>query len=76
MLTAQGAMADRVVGLETGADDYMAKPFDLPELRARIRAARWRRRWRTAGRPQAMVSRGKRKPVRRGGVGRCLISAR
>lgn len=38
MLTAQGAMADRVVGLEMGADDYMAKPFDLPELRARIRA--------------------------------------
>ena len=38
MLTAQGAMADRVVGLEMGAADYLAKPFDLPELRARIRA--------------------------------------
>lgn len=38
MLTAMGALPDRVVGLEMGADDYMAKPFDLSELRARIRA--------------------------------------
>jgi two-component system phosphate regulon response regulator OmpR len=38
MLTAAGDTVDRVVGLEVGADDYMAKPFDLRELRARIQA--------------------------------------
>jgi len=36
MLTAAGDTVDRVVGLELGADDYMTKPFDLRELRARI----------------------------------------
>jgi two-component system, OmpR family, response regulator len=38
MLTAAGDTVDRVVGLEVGADDYMTKPFDLRELRARIQA--------------------------------------
>lgn len=38
MLTAKGTEADRVVGLELGADDYIAKPFSRPELLARIRA--------------------------------------
>jgi two-component system phosphate regulon response regulator OmpR len=38
MLTAADDVVDRVVGLELGADDYMTKPFDLRELRARIRA--------------------------------------
>jgi DNA-binding response OmpR family regulator len=38
MLTADGGTVDRVAGLEVGADDYMAKPFDLRELRARIQA--------------------------------------
>lgn len=36
MLTAAGDVVDRVVGLEIGADDYITKPFDLRELRARI----------------------------------------
>ena len=39
MLTARGDTMDVVVGLEAGADDYVRKPFDLPELIARIRAA-------------------------------------
>jgi two-component system response regulator MtrA len=39
MLTARGDTMDVVVGLEAGADDYVRKPFDLPELVARIRAA-------------------------------------
>lgn len=39
MLTARGDTMDVVVGLEAGADDYIRKPFDLPELIARIRAA-------------------------------------
>jgi len=38
MLTARGDEADRVAGLELGADDYLAKPFSLRELGARVRA--------------------------------------
>jgi len=38
MLTARDTVEDRVTGLDTGADDYLVKPFALPELRARLRA--------------------------------------
>lgn len=38
MLTARDAVPDRVAGLEAGADDYLVKPFAMPELIARIRA--------------------------------------
>src|SRR5258705_11960002 len=38
MLTARDAHRDRVRGLDTGADDYLVKPFDLPELLARVGA--------------------------------------
>ena len=38
MLTAKGAVADRITGINAGADDYLAKPFDINELRARLRA--------------------------------------
>ena len=38
MLTAAGELVDRIVGLEMGADDYLAKPVDLRELEARIKA--------------------------------------
>ena len=38
MLTARSEEAERVRGLATGADDYMVKPFSVPELLARIRA--------------------------------------
>lgn len=43
MLTAAGDIVDRVVGLELGADDYLTKPFDLRELRARLRTILRRR---------------------------------
>lgn len=38
MLTARDTIADKITGLDAGADDYMVKPFDLQELMARIRA--------------------------------------
>src|SRR5215510_2233443 len=38
MITARDALADRVVGLDEGADDFLVKPFDLDELKARVRA--------------------------------------
>lgn len=38
MLTAKGTVADRVTGLDAGADDYLVKPFSIDELNARVRA--------------------------------------
>jgi len=38
MLTAKGGLEDKIEGLDAGADDYLAKPFDIAELRARLRA--------------------------------------
>lgn len=38
ILTARGTLADRVAGLDAGAEDYLVKPFEIPELLARIRA--------------------------------------
>jgi two-component system, OmpR family, response regulator len=54
ILTARDAVADRVAGLDAGADDYLAKPFDLTELAARIRALARRR----SGRADPVVTHG------------------
>ena len=43
MLTARTAEVDRVLGLEAGADDYVVKPFSMPELVSRVRAILRRR---------------------------------
>jgi two-component system response regulator QseB len=54
ILTARDAIADRVAGLDAGADDYLVKPFDLDELAARIRALLRRQ----AGRAAPVASHG------------------
>jgi DNA-binding response OmpR family regulator len=52
MLTARSSMVDVVVGLESGADDYVTKPFEFPELIARVRSV-LRRASLSAGLPPA-----------------------
>ncbi|BBL73304.1 response regulator [Methylomagnum ishizawai] len=54
ILTARDAVADRVKGLDGGADDYLVKPFDLDELTARIRALLRRR----GGRAEPVIEHG------------------
>lgn len=56
MLTAHGADVDRIVGLELGADDYLAKPFNPRELVARVRAVLRRFQPRDADAPAQPVS--------------------
>ena len=51
MVTASGDVVDRIVGLELGADDYIAKPFDLRELLARLRSVLRRQQGRVAAQP-------------------------
>jgi two-component system response regulator QseB len=54
IITARDSVADRVLGLDTGADDYLVKPFDLDELSARLRALLRRR----AGRATPLIENG------------------
>jgi two-component system OmpR family response regulator len=67
MVTGAGEVVDRVVGLEVGADDYLAKPFDLRELRARVKSVLRR----TKGKPaQTRAGDGTTGRVK---VGRCML---
>lgn len=54
ILTARDGMEDRIAGLDAGADDYLIKPFDLNELKARLRALLRR----SSGRAQVLVEHG------------------
>jgi len=58
MVTAAGDVVDRVIGLEVGADDYLAKPFDPRELRARLRSVM--RRLQAPSSPSSAVAAGAR----------------
>src|SRR3989475_1377914 len=55
MLTAREAVEDRVAGLDTGADDYLTKPFAFTELLARVRALLRRGRGLPAGRVKGLA---------------------
>ena len=55
ILTARGTVGDRILGLNTGADDYLPKPFDLDELEARVRALARRRTSATDAEPDAVA---------------------
>jgi two-component system, OmpR family, response regulator len=67
MVTGAGEVVDRVVGLEVGADDYLAKPFDLRELRARLKSVLRRTKSKPTQAPVADTSAGRVK------VGRCTL---
>jgi two-component system phosphate regulon response regulator OmpR len=62
MVTGQGDVVDRVAGLEVGADDYIAKPFDPRELRARLKSVLRRLEKKAPARADSRV-----------GIGRCFL---
>jgi len=69
MVTAAGDVVDRIVGLEVGADDYIAKPFDPRELRARLKSVMRRVQSRSAP-GTAATARGGNQQV---AIGRCRL---
>jgi two-component system phosphate regulon response regulator OmpR len=72
MVTASGEVVDRVVGLELGADDYIAKPFDLRELLARLRSVLRRMQAKPPRAVQAPAV-AQPQPAKRQRIGRCEI---
>jgi two-component system phosphate regulon response regulator OmpR len=71
MVTAAGDVVDRIVGLEVGADDYLAKPFDPRELRARLKSVM--RRVQSRGAPPVAAPAGNGNGGQRVAVGRCQL---
>jgi two-component system phosphate regulon response regulator OmpR len=69
MVTASGAVVDRIVGLEIGADDYLAKPFDPRELLARVKSV-LRRAKREVKRGPSAAAEPEQLRIR---LGRCLL---
>jgi two-component system phosphate regulon response regulator OmpR len=70
MLSGAGETVDRIVGLEVGADDYLAKPFDLRELRARLKSV-LRRYQRGSEAPAAATPASE--PTRQVSFGLCIL---
>lgn len=68
MVTGAGEVVDRIVGLEMGADDYVAKPFDLRELLARVKSVMRRVQARAPATAPAPAATEARVPI-----GRCLL---
>ncbi len=58
MLTARSEEIDKIIGLETGADDYLTKPFSIRELMARVKAVLRRTKINNNHQPDAVISRG------------------
>ncbi|MGA8260057.1 MAG: response regulator [Arenicellales bacterium] len=69
MVTGAGEVVDRIVGLEVGADDYIAKPFDLRELLARVKSVL--RRYRAGAVKPGDQDEGT--PARRISIGECVL---
>lgn len=67
MVTGAGDVVDRIIGLEVGADDYLPKPFDLRELRARLKGVM--RRVQSGSSTEAPPA----QPTNRTAVGRCSL---
>jgi DNA-binding response OmpR family regulator len=73
MVTASSDMIDRVVGLEVGADDYVAKPFEPRELLARVRSVLRRMQARPQGTPVAAAAAAPAATATRQRIGRCEL---
>lgn len=56
IISAKNALDDKINGLERGADDYITKPFHLPELHARLRAVYRRKKWMVTVKSNSMRS--------------------
>jgi two-component system phosphate regulon response regulator OmpR len=74
MVTGAGEVVDRIVGLEMGADDYVAKPFDLRELLARLKSVM--RRVQSRSQAPSEPSGAKPDAAARVPIGRCMLDLR
>lgn len=73
MVTAADDVVDKIVGLEVGADDYVTKPFDLRELKARVRAVLRRAAAEALPQPASVAAAGPAYPAELVAFGRMLV---